>query len=116
MHTTHPAFKPPPDTDGKIWQYMELGEFVSMLSRKALFFVKANKLRDPYEGITPQYSNVIRSSGNKEGQKQNLQGKYELNHLNHRVPHSMIEQFQMYRQLVLINPWHYNEYESAAMW
>jgi hypothetical protein len=22
----------------------------------------------------------------------------------------------MYRQLVLINPWHYNEYESAAMW
>jgi hypothetical protein len=28
----------------------------------------------------------------------------------------MVEQFQMYRQLVLINPWHYNEYESAAMW
>jgi hypothetical protein len=116
MHTTHPAFKPPPDTDGKIWQYMELAEFVSMLNRKALFFVKANKLRDPYEGIIPQYSNAIRSSGNKEGQKQNFQGKYELNHLNHRVPQTMIEQFQMYRQLVLINPWHYNEYESAAMW
>jgi hypothetical protein len=87
-----------------------------MLNRKALFFVKANKLRDPYEGIIPQYSNMIRSSSNKEGQKQNFQGGYELNHLNHRVPQTMIEQFQMYRQLVLINPWHYNEYESAAMW
>jgi hypothetical protein len=117
MHTTHPAFKQPLDTDGKIWQYMELAEFVSMLNRKALFFAKANKLRDPYEGIIPQYSNVIRSSGNEEGrQKQNFQGKYEFNHLNHRVPHTMIEQFQMYRQLVLINPWHCNEYESAAMW
>ena len=116
MHTTHPAFKPPPDTDGKIWQYMELAEFVSMLNRKALFFAKANKLRDPYEGIIPQYSNMIRSSSNKEGQKQNFQGGYELNHLNHRVPQTMIEQFQMYRELVLINPWHYNEYESAAMW
>jgi hypothetical protein len=113
MHTTHPVFKPPPDTDGKIWQYMELAEFVSMLNRKALFFVKANKLRDPYEGIIPQYSNVIRSSGNKEGQKQNFQGKYELNHLNHRVPQTMIEQFQMYRQLVLINPWHYNPQQGG---
>jgi hypothetical protein len=116
MHTTHPAFKPPPDTDGKIWQYMELAEFVSMLNRKGLFFVKANKLRDPYEGIIPQHSNIIRSSGNNEGQKQNFQGRHEFNHVNHRVPQTMIEQFQMYRQLVLINPWHYNEYESAAMW
>jgi Protein of unknown function (DUF2971) len=28
----------------------------------------------------------------------------------------MIQRFRVYRQLVLINPWHYNEYESAAMW
>jgi len=32
MHTSHPAFRPPPDIDGKIWQYMELAEFVSMLN------------------------------------------------------------------------------------
>jgi hypothetical protein len=118
MHTSHPAFTPPPDTDGKVWQYMELAEFVSMLNRKALFFVKANKLRDPYEGIIPQYSNMIRSKRDNEEQKQYFQRLYESNNdgINRKVAQTMVEQFQMYRQLVLINPWHYNEYESAAMW
>lgn len=118
MHTSHPAFRPPPDTGGKIWQYMELAEFVSMFNRKALFFVKANKLRDPYEGIIPQYSNMIRSKLDNEEQEQYFQRLYESNNngLNCKVAQTMEEQFQMYRQLVLINPWHYNEYESAAMW
>jgi hypothetical protein len=117
MHSSHPAFEPPPDIDGKIWQYMELAEFVSMLNRKALFFVKANKLRDPYEGIIPAYTNMIRSKRNNEEQKRYFQGAYESNNgISRKVAQTMIEQFQMYRQLVLINPWHYNEYESAAMW
>jgi Protein of unknown function (DUF2971) len=117
MHKSHPAFRAPPDTDGKIWQYMELAEFVSMLNRKALFFVKASKLRDPYEGIIPQYSNMIRSKRENEEQKQYFQSVYESNNgLNRKMAQTIGEQFQMYRQLVLINPWHYNEYESAAMW
>lgn len=117
MHKSHPTFRAPPDTDGKIWQYMELAEFVSMLNRKALFFVKASKLRDPYEGIIPQYSNMIRSKRENEEQKQYFQSVYESNNgVNRKMAQTMAEQFQMYRQLVLINPWHYNEYESAAMW
>jgi hypothetical protein len=28
----------------------------------------------------------------------------------------MIRQLKLYREVVLINGWHYNEYESAAMW
>jgi hypothetical protein len=120
MHTSHPAFRLPPDIDGKIWQYMELAEFVSMLNRKALFFVKANKLRDPYEGIVPQFNHVMRSMADRERQgqeqEQNLQNQYKINEVNQRIAKTMAEQFQRYRQLVLINPWHYNEYESAAMW
>lgn len=118
MHTSHPAFRPPPDIDGKIWQYMELAEFVSMLNRKALFFVKANKLRDPYEGIIPQFNNMIRYKDDKEEreQKQNFPNHHGIKHVNDTVAQTLVQQFQMYRQLVLINPWHYNEYESAAMW
>ncbi len=116
MHKSHPAFRPPPDIDGKIWQYMELAEFVSMLNRRALFFVKANKLRDPYEGIIPQFNNMIRYKDDKEEQKQNLPNRHGNNHVNHTVAQTLAQQFQIYRQLVLINPWHYNEYESAAMW
>jgi hypothetical protein len=119
MHTSHPAFRLPPDIDGKIWQYMELAEFVSMLNRKALFFVKANKLRDPYEGIIPQFNiNTIRTAADKEEQKlkQNFQSRYKINQVDQGMAKTMLEQFHTYRQLVLINPWHYNEYESAAMW
>ena len=117
MHKSHPTFRPPPDMDGKIWQYMELAEFVSMLHRKALFFIKANKLRDPYEGIIPQFNNVIRSSEHsREEQKQYFQNQEQSNHFVQRPLQTMMQRFQLYREIVLINPWHYNEYESAAMW
>ncbi|MDQ4014686.1 MAG: DUF2971 domain-containing protein [Thermoproteota archaeon] len=94
---------------------MELAEFVSMLHRKALFFVKANKLRDPYEGIMPQFNNSILSTGySKENQQPHSQE--QSRRYIQKLPQIMIQQFQLYRELVLINPWHYNEYESAAMW
>ncbi|HJU33856.1 MAG TPA: hypothetical protein VJ695_01915 [Nitrososphaera sp.] len=118
MHERHRTFRAPPDLDGKIWQYMELAEFVSMLHRKALFFVKANKLRDPYEGIVPKFNNnLIRSSAHKgKEQKRNSRGQEQFNHFIQALPKTKVQQFQLYRELVLINPWHYNEYESAAMW
>ena len=115
MHTQHPTFKLPPNMDGKIWQYMELAEFVSMLHRKALFFVKANKLRDPYEGIMPEFNNLIRSPGYSKVHQQS-QSQEQSSRYIEKLPQITIQQFQLYRELVLINPWHYNEYESAAMW
>jgi hypothetical protein len=116
MHKPHPIFRPPPDMDGKIWQYMELAEFVSMLHRKALFFVKANKLRDPYEGLVPQFSSNMTRGSEQEEEEVNFQSQDQSNRFIHRLPQTMLQQFQLYRELVLINPWHYNEYESAAMW
>ena len=44
---------------------------------------------------------------------------YESNNdfgINRKAAQTMVEQFQMYCQLVLINPWHYNEYKSTTMW
>jgi hypothetical protein len=123
MHEPHPIFRPPPDMDGKIWQYMELAEFVSMLHRKALFFIKANKLRDPYEGLIPQFNNnnYNRTRGseyNKQGEEesQKFQSQDQSNRFVQRLPQAMVQKFELYRELLLINPWHYNEYESAAMW
>jgi hypothetical protein len=88
-----------------------------MLHRKSLFFVKANKLRDPYEGIIPQFNNVMISSEyDRMEEKKNSQSQEQSIHPIQRLPQTMLQQFQLYRELVLINPWHYNEYESAAMW
>lgn len=40
---------------------MHFPRFVSMLDRKALFFVKASKFRDPYEGTVPKYNDLNRA-------------------------------------------------------
>jgi hypothetical protein len=40
---------------------MDFPRFVSMLDRKALFFVKASKFRDPYEGTVPKYNDLNRA-------------------------------------------------------
>jgi hypothetical protein len=116
MHAQHPTFRLPPNMDGKIWQYMELAEFVSVLHRKALFFVKANKLRDPYEGIMPQFNNLIRSPGYSKENQKSQDNEHSSRRYIQKLPQITIQQFQLYRELVLINPWHHNEYESAAMW
>lgn len=122
MHVDHPSFKAPPNPDGKIWQYMDLAQFVSMLRRKQLFFVKANQLRNPYEGAMPQYNNSNNSpkpSSEYEEKVRGFQapGKPQSNHhLTKTMPENLKRQFQIYREIVLVNGWHCNEYESAAMW
>ena len=51
MYKEHPALRVPSDADSMIiWRYMDFTKFVSLLDRKALFFVKAGKLGDPFEG------------------------------------------------------------------
>ena len=94
---------------------MELAEFVSMLHRKALFFAKATKLRDPYEGIMPQFNGFIKSPEQNE-RKDEDDTQSESDHLIGASARSLIQQFRIYRELVLINSWHFNEHESAAMW
>lgn len=36
-----------------IWKYMNLEKFVSLLDTRSLFFTRADKFEDPYEGFTP---------------------------------------------------------------
>lgn len=99
MHVPHPLFRLPADPGGKIWQYMDMPKFVSMLQRKQLFFAKASAVRDPYEGVVPQYNN---NNNNDIGEPP--------------AKARMWRRMQDYRDRILINSWHYNEYESAAMW
>src|SRR5919205_2698927 len=97
MNPVDPAFRLPPDKNAKIWQYMELAEFVSMLYRKALFFVKATKLRDPYEGIIPQFNDFIKSPMHNKEEEAIIQNK--SNRFIATSPQSVIQQFRVYREL-----------------
>lgn len=50
MYKEHPVFKKLDDVE-RIWRYLDFTKFVSLLDHKALFFTRADKFDDPFEGI-----------------------------------------------------------------
>ena len=96
MYREHPVFEKPKDENARIWRYMDFTKFVSILDKSALFFTRTDKLDDPFEGSCPE--RVIEFWEKKLGIEY-TGGFYE--HL---------------KKFTLVNCWHLNEYESAAMW
>ena len=58
----HAEFKEQPHDDSKLWRYMDLSKFVSFLSTGALFFTRADRFEDTWEGTVTR--NNIRASRN----------------------------------------------------
>lgn len=94
-----------PDNDAvKLWRYMDLPKFLSMLDLSALYFSPADQFRDPYEGTFPVANEELRT-------------KHYPHYLsNIEVFQRRDELFQKTRKHTIINCWHLNEFESAAMW
>ena len=91
-----------PAEDAILWRYMTFTKFASLLSKKALFFARADKLEDPFEGsfsvLNLELSPVI--YGNMPPEYQEIL----------RITFRNLPRF------TLINCWHENETESDAMW
>ncbi|MGG3641453.1 hypothetical protein ABES38_08745 [Bacillus gobiensis] len=97
MYKKHDATTIPEDLNTMIWRYMDFTKFVSLLAHNKLFFTRADKFRDPYEG-TPSFYNK-RTSKLAQVTIESAERLYKGNKKN-----------------VLISCWHMNNYESAAMW
>ena len=48
----HPEFLVPGSADAKIWRYMDLAKFLSLLDQRCLYFSRLDRLSefDPFEG------------------------------------------------------------------
>lgn len=82
---------------------MDFTKFVSMLDKAALFFSRADKLDDPFEG---SYS------------KANVKLRPEV-YKDKILPEALEDLSAFHRELIrltAINCWHLSEHESAAMW
>lgn len=93
----------PPDDADTLWRYTSFEKFVNLLDTKSLFFTRADKFEDPYEGFIPQ--SII------DIYKQSLK----------RVtPEDFVEALTKWyedsRKYVMCNCWHQNVVESMAMW
>ena len=106
MYKDHPSFERPSD-DTVLWRYMDFTKFVSLLDRQALFFARGDLLEDPFEGTIP---------------KANAAVSPQL--IEQSIPEEFLEEatqaratvFRQSRPSILVNCWHENDYESAAMW
>jgi len=100
----HPSFPTPADPNVAIWRYQDFTKFVSMLEHRALFFYRVDLLDDPFEG---SYSRV---------NERLLQALQEKTGIPARTFRTLREFYRWVRQWTVVNCWHVNEQESAAMW
>lgn len=58
INESHPIMNTPKN-DYKIWRYMDIPSFTSLLLERALTFIRADLMEDKYEGTLPQISNFV---------------------------------------------------------
>ena len=100
----HKFFSKPEDPTTKVWRYMDFTKFVSLLEKRELWFTRIDKLNDPFEGTLSRMSLYL--EGVVPGQSAEYDSFVKI------VRDSQLE----WRKWVVVNCWHLNEYESAAMW
>lgn len=102
----HPAFTLPSDPSARIWRYLDLAKLLRCIQTRRLFFARADRLGDPFEGSYP--------SANREARVQTLEG-YGVKPTAERLS-ATSEAARRRRDEMYVSCWHMNEAESAAMW
>lgn len=107
----HPLFADPAD-EFKLWRYMDFTKLVSLLFKKKIFFTRADNFSDPFEGSFPKKEIEVRCN---KIRKKLRSGQSDASSLKETAA-NLSAQYKDNRQYILMNCWHYNNYESLAMW
>jgi hypothetical protein len=97
-----------------VWRYLDLEKFKSLLETKSLFFCRADKFSDPFEGSIPRKETVSRITSVQ------IAGALSGQHFDNKQSLDAIREIQISHQKIkrstIINCWHINNNESDAMW
>ena len=85
-----------------LWRYMDFTKFISILENQALFFARADKLGDPFEGSVPKPNIASRATLNPDLSDEQ------------KIMYGLI--LKQIPRFTLISCWHESPYESEAMW
>jgi hypothetical protein len=110
MYKAHPVFICPSDPDVKIWRYMDIAKYLSLLEKRSLFFTRADLLGDPFEGSLPSTQGQINIDDIVKVQAAKHLG------LNPDQIESPTSIHAGIRRNVFVCSFHMNDYESAALW
>ncbi len=112
MYEAHDLFLQPESEDVRVWRYMDFTKLVSLIDSRCLYFARADKLGDPFEGSWPKMNVVAR-----EAEYQHLLSRLLPEHLPiYKEGIDSLKRYRRWRHCYAINCWHMNEHESAAMW
>jgi hypothetical protein len=93
------------DKDETIWRYMDFTKFVGLLATRTLFFCRADRFDDAFEGSVPQ----------KHYERGLERLKVSARGFEREI--ALYESFGSgMRKYAFISCWHINERESAALW
>ena len=101
MYKEHASFTPPPD-DATLWRHLDFTKFVSLLDRQALFFPRADKLGDHFEGSYPVENLRLRAQA--------------FDRVSPGALSNLARFTKNLARFTVISCWHWSTYESAAMW
>ena len=113
-----PPIQPPDNENARIWRYMDLAKFVSLLHRKALFFTALEQLQhdDSFEGFIPLWA-ADRMLPGMVGRLREAQASGDEPGIE--AFQSMIQQrndwFRQFATYTVVNCWHMSDEENMAM-
>ena len=93
------SLDPKPDT--VLWRYINFTKFVSLLETESLFFSRADKLGDPFEGS----ATILNKLANRLQVTVPPEGIAQMEEIYRRVP-----------RVTLVSCWHESDRESEVMW
>jgi len=115
MYKPSEHYRAPGDLDAKIWRYMTLDKFISMLDFQALWFSRGDSLGDPYEGAmsAPSVEELVAFFEELDRQPPYHPDAFEAR----KVVNGLVRQsYDAARTMGFFSCWHMNQHESMAMW
>jgi len=104
-----------PESDTIIWRYLDFTKFVSLLDKSSLYFSRSDTLEDPFEG---SYTKANLNNRKNKIADDLIEFSKEIDPSTDTQ--KLLETYTLSRkleqQLIYVNCWHMNQYESAAMW
>lgn len=117
-----------PDKESKLWRFMDIGKFLSLIQTKSLFFARSDQFSDPFEGAKGVLSRETEWQGFYTGFifQAIKQAEVQLGAPVLTTSERLEKAKRLYRDFktsnenerysTFINCWHENEFESEAMW
>lgn len=111
-YAEHECAKPPENRNARIWRYMDVARYASLLDTRGLFFSRLDHLSDPFEGALTSETLRLRAS-----QLSQLHTDPKVRQVFvENIGRSMSHMHRALRRVTFVNCWHMNDDESMAMW